>query len=88
MSNVARESTMLEAVVQQVQLRAEFPLGELPGLVTLLAHNDRHAQLARNQQRLVSKFARRALGIDERHSSRGAPVPAREHIERDAALLQ
>ena len=85
---VARQSPMLEAIVQQVQLRTESLLGQSPGGVAVFADDDRHSQLARDQQRLVAKFARRAARIDQRHARGLAPVAAREHIERNAALLQ
>ncbi len=40
---VASQVAMLEAVIEQVHLRAELVFGKLPGGVTIFADNNRHS---------------------------------------------
>ena len=51
---------MLKAVVEQMKLRTESRLGEMSGLVTIFADDDRHLQLARDEKWLVAELLRQA----------------------------
>ena len=57
---IAMQTTMLEAVVQKMQLAWQFFFCQQSCLVTVCAHNNRHAQFARDQQRLIAKLFRSA----------------------------
>src|ERR1035437_10001309 len=62
--------------------------GSSPRGVAVLADDDGHSQLPRDQQRLVTIFARGSQGIDRHHSCSHAPVATREDIEKKAVLFQ
>ena len=79
---------MLEAVVEQVELRSELLLGEDAGGVAGFSDNDRDVQTPRHQQRFVAEIARRAGGIHQGHASGLASVTAREDIEFQSARFQ
>ncbi len=67
---------MLEAVIQQVHLRAEGCFSGLACLAPVFANNDVNPQLASYQQGLVAKVARGALWIDDSYTLRPTPVSA------------
>ncbi len=85
---VAAQLAMLEAVVEQVQLRAELLFRPLTGGIAVFGDNHRHLQLARNQHRFVAKVARRAGGVNLSHALGSPSIAAREHVEGNAALLE
>ncbi len=72
---VARQGTVLKAVVEQMQLRPELRFREKSGLVPILPDDHGNLQLARNQQRLVAKLLRQACRIDQSHSFGLAAIP-------------
>src|SRR5215468_10376732 len=79
---------MLKTIVQQVELRPEFRLGQLARLITVLPKNNRNLESARNQERFISKLFGRAARIHEEHPTRPSAIPAREYVEFHAARLQ
>src|SRR5207248_5981012 len=79
---------MLEAIIEQMELRTEILFGVKPCLVSVFAHDDGNVQLACNQQRLIAKVARRASWIDNPDAFTLPPVPTGEHVEGNAALPQ
>src|SRR5215472_15299237 len=85
---VARQPTLLKSIVQEVRLRAESLLGKLSSRKTVLPYNDRHAELTRDEQRLVAELFCRTVWMDQTHTLGFPPVAARQHVEGDPALLE
>ncbi len=85
---VAGQAPVLEAVIQQVKLRTELPFRESSSFVAFLADDDRYAELAGDQQRLVAVLLRASLRIDQDDAFGLSPIAAREHVEGDPALMQ
>src|SRR4051794_38055617 len=85
---IAGERTVLERVIEQEQLRSELLFGGKTGRITIFANNDRDAELARKQQRLITKFVRRSGWINHTNAARIASVAAREHAIANAALRE
>ena len=79
---------MLEAIVEQVQLRSELLFRKNAGGVAVFADDDRDFQAPRQKQWLIAEIARGAGGIDQGHASGLAPVAAGEDIEFDASFFQ
>ena len=55
---IAGEGAMLEAIVEQVELRSELLLGKDAGGVAVFADDDRDIQTPRHQQRFIAEIAR------------------------------
>ena len=72
---------MLEAIVEQVELRSELLFGKNPGGVAGFSDDDRNLQAPRHKQWFIAEIAWRTGGIDQGHASGLAPVAAREDIE-------
>ena len=66
--HIAFELPMLKAIIEQMHSRArrivQHGLSHLSRVIPLRSHIDRHASLARNQQRFVAKLLGRAIRID------------------------
>ena len=74
---------MLEAIVEQVQLRSELLFRKNAGGVAVFADDDRDFQAPRQKQWFIAEIARGAGGIDQGHASGLAPVAAGEDVEVD-----
>jgi len=79
---------MLEAVVEDVQLRFEFLLGDLTGLIATFANDHGNVQAARDQQGFVAEVGGAAIGVDEQNAASFAAVSAGEDVEGNAARFQ
>ena len=79
---------MLEAVVEQMELRPELLLGEYAGSVAGFSDDDRNTQTPRHQQGFVAEIMRRTCGIDQSHALSLASVTAREDIELHSSRFQ
>lgn len=79
---------MLEAIVEQVELRSELLFGKNPGGVAAFSDDDRDLQAPRQKQWFIAEIACRTGGIDQGHASGVAPVAAREDIELNLSLFQ
>jgi hypothetical protein len=91
--SVAVELAVLEAVVEQVDLRPllvfgrpRLNLGELAGLEALPRNVDWEAGFARDQERLVAEFVCGAVGADTNGKRARAPVASGEGIDLESAL--
>src|SRR5208283_3800231 len=73
---ISSQASVLETVIEQVQLRAEGCFCHLACAVPILAYNDGHSQLACDQQRLVAEVASRAARVNDRYTLRLAAVAA------------
>jgi len=65
--HIAFELPMLKAIIEQMHSRpsiVQHGLSHLSRVIPLRSHIDRHASLARNQQRFVAKLLGRAIRID------------------------
>src|SRR5260370_35999393 len=81
------QPAMLKAIIQQMQLGREFTLCQPAGLVPIRTNDNRHLQLARNQQWLVAKILERAVRVYDRGLGSRPPIAAGKHVEWDPALL-
>jgi len=79
---------MLEAIIEQMELRTEFLFGAKPCLVSVFPHDDGNVQLACNQQRLITKVARRASWIDNPDAFILPPVATGQHVKTNASVPQ
>jgi hypothetical protein len=79
---------MLKAVVENVQLRVEFLLRDLPGGVTAFANNHGNVQPVRDQQRFITEINGGTVSVDDLHPTAFAPVSAGEHVEGNISRLQ
>ena len=86
--DIAVELAMLKAVVEDVYERsfvlARVGFGEHPGIVALGGDIDRHAGLARDQQRLVAELVRRAVEVDAEWNRGAAAIAARKHVDLES----
>src|SRR5260370_31712555 len=82
------QPAMLKAIIQQMQLGREFTLCQPAGLVPIRTNDNRHLQLARNQQWLVAKMLRRAVGVYDRDLGSRPPIAAGKNVECDPALFE
>ena len=60
---------MLKAVVEDVQLRLEFLLGDSARVITAFTDDHRNAQPARDQQRLIAEVGGVAIGLNYQHAA-------------------
>ncbi len=79
---------MLEAVVEQVELRSKFLLGEDAGSVAGFSDNDRNVQTPGHQQRFIAEIMRRTGGVHHGHAAGRASITTREDIEFQPARFQ
>src|SRR5260370_29314779 len=82
------QPAMLKGIIQQMQLGREFTLCQPAGLVPIRTNDNRHLQLARNQQWLVAKMLRRAVGVYDRDLGSPPPIAAGKNVECDPALFE
>ena len=79
---------MLEAIVEQVELRSKLLFRKNAGGVAVFSDDDWDPQAPRQKQWFIAEIARSTGGIDQGHASGLAPVAAREDIELDLSLFQ
>src|SRR4051812_7728650 len=82
------QRAMLEAVIEDMKLRTELLLGQLPGFKAAFADNHRTFKTACDQQRLVSELCCNAVRIDRSGASRLTSISARKHVKAEPALPQ
>src|ERR1700686_2442952 len=79
---------MLEAVVEDMQLRLKFLLGDSACIIPPFPDDNRNAQPARDQQRLIAEVGGVAIRLNYQNAASFAAISAREHVETNAARLQ
>jgi hypothetical protein len=73
---IAGQSAVLKAIVEQMKLRAKLGFGKASGAVAILADDYRNLQTAGDQQRFITELLRRSSGINVQNTASGASVPA------------
>ena len=79
---------MLEAIIEQVELRSELLFRKDAGGVAVFSDDDRDLQAPSQKQWFIAEIARGTGGIDQGHASGLAPIAAREDVELDLSLFQ
>ncbi len=79
---------MLKTVVEDVQLRLKFPLGESARVITAFTDDHWNAQPPRDQQRLIAEIGGVAIFLNYQNAASFAAISACEHVEANAARLQ
>ena len=79
---------MLEAVVEQMELRTELLLGKDAGGVAGFSDNDRNIQTPSHQEGFIAEIMRRTGGTHQGHAAGLASVTARQDIEFQSARFQ
>ena len=78
---IAGEGAVLEAIVEQVELRSELVFRENSSCVAVLANDDGYSQTSGHEQRFISKVARGTARVDQRDPFCLASVAAGEDVE-------
>ena len=94
--HVAMKLAMLKAVVQEMNggqadrgnAGGRFGLGQQAGSKAPPRHIDRHARLARNQQRLVAKLFGGSIRVNARGALAAASIATGEHVHWQAVLCE
>src|ERR1022692_5137827 len=79
---------MLEAVIQQMNLRTEPTFREPAGFIAVFAHDDWDSQAPSQKQRLIAKFPSGASRIHHGCAACPATVAAGEYVELHSARRQ
>src|SRR5579864_2463934 len=85
---VAGQGTMLESVVEEMQLRRGLLFREKAGLVPIFPDDDRALQATSDQQRFIAEIIRRAVRINREHATRATAISARQNVESNVAGLE
>src|SRR5437763_1826086 len=85
---IAGQRTMLEAIVENVQLWAELVLCKDAGTVAVFSNDHRASETARDQQWFVAEVIRRAIAIDSEHSTCASAVAARKNVILNVARFE